>query len=102
MPGLWGAVINVRTPLDVMSGFFAADAEGFTPAGVQRRETFYASWDAIGEYWFEDPDAFAAIRRAGALDGFDDELFERSFYREVDETVAVMPNRAPAPAFYHR
>ena len=23
-------------------------------------------------------------------------------YREVDETVAVMPNRRPAPQFYHR
>jgi len=33
--GLHGMVINLRTPLDVMTGFFAADAEGFTPAGEQ-------------------------------------------------------------------
>ncbi len=106
LPGLWGAVVNVRTSLDVMSGFFAADAEGFTPAGVERREQFYASWDAVGEYWFDDPAVFAAARRSGdladTLDRCEEELFDRSFFREVDETVAVMPNRAPAPDFYFR
>jgi len=32
----------------------------------------------------------------------ENELFISSFFREVDETVAVMPNRNPAPDFYHR
>jgi len=32
----------------------------------------------------------------------EDKLFDRVFYREVDETVAVLPNRNLAPNFYHR
>ena len=39
---------------------------------------------------------------AEPLAALDTELFDATFYREVDETVAVLPNRAPAPAFYHR
>ncbi len=106
VPGLRGLIVNLRTPLDVMQGFFAADSEGFTEAGVRRRETFYAGWDAIVEYWLDDAAMFAEHRLRGpaadTLAALDAELFDATFYREVDETVAVMPNRAPAPAFYHR
>ena len=106
IPGVRGVILNVRSPVDVMTGFFAPDSEGFTTAGIARRERFYGLWDAVAEYWFDDAERFAAARAGGrvsdALAELDALLFERSFYREVDETVAVMPNRAPAPDFYFR
>lgn len=104
--GLRGLVINLRSPLDVMTGFFPMDAEGFTENGIARRDHFYSQWDGMAEYWFDDPDAYAQARSAGvvadSLTELEQTLFERCFYREVDETVAVMPNRRPAPDFYHR
>ena len=105
VPGLRGLIFNFRTNLDVMSGFFAEDAEGFTPAGIKRRERFYAGWDAIAEYWLEDPQDFADARKSAefaGLSALEQTLFENVFYREVDETVAVLPKRDPAPSFYHR
>ena len=33
---------------------------------------------------------------------FEDKYFAKSFYREVDETLAVIPKRNIAPEFYHR
>ncbi len=105
-PACRGCVVNLRTDLDVMTHFFAPDAEGFTPEGTAVRERFYGLWDGMAEYWFDSPATFA-----DALDAADasrssvpdeDTLFTRSFYREVDETVAVLPNRRPAPPYYHR
>ena len=105
LPGLRGLVINFRTPLDVMTHFFAPDSEGFTPDGVKRREHFYAQWDGMAEYWFDCAGDFAHARNSSAfalLDELEKTLFDRVFYREVDETVAVLPKRDPAPEFYHR
>ena len=39
---------------------------------------------------------------AEQLDTLEEELFAAAWYREVDETVVVNPNRSPAPAFYFR
>ena len=94
--GLHGMVVNFRTPLDVMTGFFPPDAEGFTEQGTAIRERFYASWDCMIEYWLAEPVVFSSVAIS------DQALFARSFYREVDETVAVLPNRSPAPNFYFR
>ncbi|MFT7219888.1 MAG: hypothetical protein ACI8Z1_001505 [Candidatus Azotimanducaceae bacterium] len=105
IPGLRGLVVNFRTELDVMSEFFAADAEGFTPNGIQRREKFYDGFDVIIEYWFDSPAQYVAARNNPDyedLNRLESRLFDRLFCREVDETVAVMPKRdSPAP-FYHR
>ena len=106
IPGLRGLIINFRTELDVMGKFFAADAEGFTPEGIERRQTFYRGWDGIAEYWFDEPDQFNAARNNPEINepltAMEDAFFSALFYREVDETVAVLPKRDPAPAFYHR
>lgn len=106
IPGLRGMVINFRTELDVMQGFFAEDAEGFSPAGIERRNTFYNGWDGIAEYWFDQPEDMIAARQNRAIDepltALEERLFSAVFYREVDETVAVLPKRNPAPEFYHR
>lgn len=106
IPGLRGLIINFRTDLDVMSKFFAADAEGFTEAGIERRETFYAGWDAMAEYWFDEPTQYIEARNSPKLDAvmsaMEEILFASVFYRQVDETVAVLPKRDPAPDFYHR
>jgi len=40
--------------------------------------------------------------QAQAITDMEGNFFERVFYREVDETVAVLPNRNLAPDFYHR
>jgi hypothetical protein len=105
-PGLCGLVANFRTEVDVMTHFFAPDSEGFTPEGTALRERFFSSWDAMMEYWLESPADFVAGRTASDVSGdmaeLENTLMNRSFYREVDETVAVLPNRAPPPPFYHR
>lgn len=106
LPGLRGHVINFRTPLDVMTGFFEPESDAFTPEGTAIRETFYAAWDGMAELWFDRPEQFVAGRSdselGDALDALEKDLFASVFYREVDETIAVLPNRAPAPPFYHR
>jgi len=106
LPGLRGLILNFRTDLDVMSGFFDATSEGFTTAGIARRQAFYDDWDGIAEYWFEAPEDYVAARNNATIDSTLSEmeaaLFSSVFYREVDETVAVLPKRDPAPDFYHR
>ena len=106
LPGLRGHIINFRTELDVMTGFFPPDADAFTTEGTAVRNRFYDAWDGIAELWFDSAEQFAAGRcgtELGAtLDGLEAELFSSVFYREVDETVAVLPKRDPAPDFYHR
>lgn len=106
MPGLRGHIINFRTPLDVMTGFFEPDSDAFSQEGTAIREHFYGGWDAMAEMWFDGPEQFIAGRsdpELGAkLDALEKDLFGAVWYREVDETVAVLPDRNPAPAFYHR
>ena len=105
-PDVCGLVVNHRSPIDVMSGFFAPDAEGFTAAGTAIREQFYSYWDAMLELWLESANGLSATLQAGALAdeliAWQRRLCARSFWREVDETVAVLPNRGPPPDFYHR
>ena len=104
--GLKGLIINHRTSLDVMTNFFKADAECFSEKGIKRREKFYDCWDTIIEYWFLNPDNFFKGRFEKKLLSniiiFEDKYFAKSFYREVDETLAVIPKRNIAPEFYHR
>ena len=100
--GLRGLVVNQRTDLDVMTGFFTPDSECFTAAGIARRERFYAGWDTLIEYWFDDASEFVQLRSDPTISEMEAELMQNSFFREVDETVAVMPNRAPRPDFYYR
>ncbi len=106
LPGLRGLVMNFRTPLDVMSRFFEPEAEGFTARGIAEREHFYGSWDCMTELWFDRADQFVDGRLAALssthLDSLELELFASVCYREVDETVVVLPNRAPAPDYYFR
>ena len=70
------------------------------------RQAFCNQWDGASELWFDRPDQFAAGRAdpdlSARLDPIEKKLFASVFYREVDETVAVLPNRAPAPDFYYR
>ena len=104
--GLKGLIINHRTSFNVMTNFFKPDAECFSVKGIKRREKFYDCWDTIIEYWFLNPDNFFKGRFEKKLlsniSNFEDKYFSRSFYREVDETLAVIPKRNIAPEFYHR
>ena len=106
LPGLHGHIINFRTPLDVRTGFFDEGAECFTPEGTALREHFFSGFDGIAELWFDEASEFANGRAdadlAAELDAMEAELFDRVWYREVDETVAVNPNRLPAPSFHYR
>ena len=103
LPGLRGLIFNFRTPLDVMTRFFEPQAQAFTPAGKAERDRFFGGWDCITELWFDHAGQFRDARPAAtALDKLEAELFASVCYREVDETVAVNPNRAPAPDFYFR
>jgi hypothetical protein len=103
IPGLRGHIVNFPTPRDVMTGFFPPDSEAFTAAGARRRQAFHDTWDGLAELWFDEPRQFAEGRAALAeADALERDLFDAVFYREVDETVAVLPNRAPPPPFYYR
>jgi hypothetical protein len=98
--------MNFRTPLDVMSRFFEPESDGFTTKGIAEREHFYQAWDCITELWFDRAPQFVEGRAQGPLadqlDSLEQELFASAWYREVDETVVVNPNRSPAPVFYFR
>ncbi len=89
-----------------MTGFFAADAEGFTAQGSAIRETFYAGWDGMTEFWFDDAQQFVDGRSqsllSAQLQAIEQPLMSAVYYRVVDETVAVLPNRSPAPNYYFR
>ena len=98
-PAVCGLIVNHRSPVDVMSGFFKPDAEGFTPSGTAIRERFYGYWDAMVEVWLEHAETLPGVVELAA---WQREYCAACFWREVDETVAVLPNRAPRPAFYHR
>jgi hypothetical protein len=103
LSGLRGLITNFRTGTDVMHRFFEPGAEAFTPEGKVIRDRFYGTWDAITEMWFDHSQQFVTARsHASALDALETELFASVCYREVDETVAVNPNRDPAPAFFFR
>lgn len=106
MPGLRGMLVNFRTDLDVMTGFFEPDSDAFSEEGTALREKFYGEFDVMTELWFDRPEQFIAGRTdpelGPKLDAMEKDLFGQVFYREVDETVAVNANRAPAPDFYHR
>ena len=106
LPGLRGLVMNFRAPVDVMSKFFEPGADAFTPKGAAEREKFFGAWDCLTELWFDRPDQFIDGRQSSGLsaplDKLEAELFASVCYREVDETVAVLPDRSPAPDFYHR
>ena len=64
-PGLNGLVVNLRTPIDVMTRFFQPDAEGFTPEGTALRERFHSYWDGIVEYWLDEPGCMVNARTTG-------------------------------------
>jgi hypothetical protein len=106
LSGLRGLIMNFRTPLDVMSRFFEPESDGFTTTGIAEREHFYQAWDCITELWFDRAPQYVAARAqtplAEQLDTLEEELFAAAWYREVDETVVVNPNRSPAPALYFR
>ncbi len=106
LAGLRGHIINFRTGLDVMTGFFKPDSEAFQPDGIALREEFFSLWDGMAELWFDSAEDFIAARTHPAikqrLDELENDLFSSVYYREVDETVAVNPNRHPAPSFHYR
>jgi hypothetical protein len=103
LPGLRGLIMNFRTPVDVMTKFFEPQAQAFTAAGKAERDHFFGAWDLITEMWFDHPGQFRDSRpSATALDALEAELFASVCYSEVDETVAVNPNRMPAPDHYYR
>jgi hypothetical protein len=106
MPGITGHIINFRTDLDVMTGFFEPDSDAFQTDGIATREKFFANWDGMAELWFDDPEQFIAARQAAErsdkMDALEEKLFSKVWYREVDETVAVNPNRSPKPDFFYR
>ena len=106
MDGLQGLIINQRTSLDVMTNFFNPESECFSKAGAQRRERFYKNWDIIIEYWFNNSDYFFSSRFNKNLlsftKKFEEKYLKSSFYREVDETVAVIPKRDIPTDYYFR
>ncbi|MBI1179316.1 MAG: hypothetical protein GC201_02080 [Alphaproteobacteria bacterium] len=106
--GLHGYTVNFRDPDEdaAITDFYPADDWRFTDEGRAWRRAFTSLWDGCAELWFDDLDAFAAARAdpalAPGLDAMERHLFEAVWWIEVDESVVVMPNRDPAPAFYYR
>lgn len=108
MKWLNGYIANFRDPdIDAaINGFYPADDWRFSIEGRAMRQAFCNQWDGANELWFDDLRAFSAARTdpaiAPELDALEQHLFEAVWWVEVDESVIVMPNRDPAPAFYYR
>ncbi|MFT6286446.1 MAG: hypothetical protein ACJA09_001194 [Alcanivorax sp.] len=104
VPGLLGHIVNFPTELDVKTGFFSEESGAFTREAEDGHHAFMAQFDGIAEFWFASIDAFVDWRtqEGEALRSLENDLFEGFFFREVDETVAVLPDRLPPAPFYHR
>jgi hypothetical protein len=108
MAGLWGYTLNLRDPDEdaALRGVYPDGDWRLTGEGRDWRRAFTRQWDGAAELWFDDLAAFVAARTAAdihpALWTLERELFEAVWWAEVDESVVVMPNRDPAPAFYYR
>ena len=104
VPGLLGTIVNFPTDLDVKTGFFTEESGAFSPDNKLKNAAFMACFDGIAEFWFNEAEAFLDWRKqsGSALRELEAELFEGFFFREVDETVAVLPDRLPLAPFYHR
>lgn len=108
MTGLLGYTLNLRDPDEdaALRGVYPEDDWRYTPEGRAWRRDFTRSWDGAGELWFGDLKDFAAGRAAPrlhpALCALERYLFEAVWWVAVDESIVVMPNRDPAPAFYYR
>lgn len=106
-PGMRGLVFNLRDDSsDVLTGFLDARSDAFTPAGTATREAFYADWDGFAEIWYDSMAAFvgghAQAPVTASLVAAEEGLFAATWYRLVDESVNVMPNRGAPPALYYR
>jgi hypothetical protein len=105
---LRGYIINLRDPdMDAaIRDFYPADSWGFTADGIAHRREFCALWDTASELHFDSIQAFIAARSDSGLNeelqALERELFEALWYVEVDENLIVLPNRSPAPDYYHR
>lgn len=108
MKGLNGYIANFRDPDQeaAIRGFYPGGSWRFSAEGRAFSEAFCSLWDGANELWFDSLDAFKAARTAPdiapELDALERHLFEAVWLVEVDESVIVMPNRDPAPAFYYR
>lgn len=108
LPGLHGCIVNVRdTDIDSAHiGFFPEDHYGFTDEGRAMRRQFCDLWNGFSELWFDSAADFAQARAhsvvADKLADLEDQLFEAVWYRKIDESVVIMPNRGKIPTFYYR
>ena len=108
MPGLRGYIGNLRDADHeaALRGFFAPDDWVFSADGTAEREAFCATWDGASELFFDDIAQFvygcSAWPQRQRLHELERELFDATWYLEVDENLIVIPNRDPAPDFYFR
>lgn len=104
VPGLLGHIINYPAYPDVGRRCVAEDFGALSSEAELSQAAFMHRFDGIAELWFTDPEAFIGWRRkaGSALREIETDLFAGFCLREVDETVAVLPDRLPPPSFYHR
>ncbi len=108
LAGLNGLVANLRDPdIDAaVAGYYPETHWCFSTEGRVFREHFFTLWDGGCEFFFDDAQAFLESRRKhprrAHLMALERELFRAIWYVSVDENIIVMPNRDPAPSFYHR
>jgi len=108
MSGLIGLTLNIRDQDQeaALRGFFEEDEWVFKSQATAARRRFCGYWDGALELFFDDLAAFHRARFDSTLHGplrrIERELFERSWFVEVDENLIVNPNRSPAPEFYYR
>lgn len=108
MTSLRGFIVNLRDPDQeaALHGFFGPDAWVLSDAGTAAQREFCALWDGANELHFGAIDDFVRARTDTRLReplcALEAELFDASWFVEVDENLIVLPNRDPAPDFYFR
>jgi len=103
-PGLLGFILNFPASsctVSVLDGEWPSWSESNPQPDENTTEL---GFNGMAEFWFTSPGAFASWRENSAqqLRVLERDLFESLVFREVDESVVVLPDRLPPATFYHR
>ena len=107
IPNIFGYTLTSRLEnIEVMRGFYPDKLEkkAYSEEGILTRKYFYSLWDGIGSIWLDNLGDFNRFRlmNSEVLSSLEKELFDAIWYREIDESMGVLPKRGRTLPYYYR